>query len=182
MQWSWANFWRAFFGAETVASIYGLVAAIVRDGPTMIGSFHISDHFLEVAYVFSTALGLLMLFALFFNLLMKLRWFSGIFSSKSNAFGALYNEIVDLRNSLLSLQLREDREEVYIEHLSRVYEFKTVLEELRIPYPAVVPDFANKEGVSALAKWVNFLIRLSAHARVRDIKKARRVLASLSHG
>ena len=169
------NLFRALFGAEAVASAYGYVATLLKEGPAMIGSVTVSNHFLEVAYVFAFSFGILMLAVLFWGALKKWKWFRRLVTSQSEEFGKLYDELAELRDKLSNLVENPERGKEFLNYTSRMIELDIILQGLRIPTPSGIPQFGNDNfNVDSLVRWQTFLMALAATSRTKDIASARK--------
>ena len=63
----------------------------------------IDPFFIEAASVFLIAFGTLALFGLCWNWISKWKWVSNLLASKPQAFGDLYQEIVERRDEIASI-------------------------------------------------------------------------------
>ena len=174
MRLSWTNILRVFFGAETLTSAYGYFSTIIKREPAIVGSFTLSSHSLEIVYVFAFVFGLLMLITLFWEWLIKWRWFSRILLPKSRAFGELYPEITKLKNQLLSVIEGTSSNSSNLHYVSKIHELSMLLQELDIPYPPGSPDIKlNQNNKKSVTEWCKFLIEISALSRLHRLKEAR---------
>ena len=174
---SWSTFWQVFFAAESGASLYGFIAALLVEGPTMLGSFFIDEYFLKVASVFALLFGLFMLIALFWPVLKKRKWFSRLVTSQSEEFGSLHEEISSLRDELVAIFRDKNRESLPLDFIMKISELRAVLVGLDIETPPFVPGFENEKEAEKSGKWLGFLLRLAAASRVKDLKTARGIIS-----
>ena len=165
---------RVFFGAEAVASAYGLVERLLAGEAAMIGSITISSHFLEVTYVFLIAAGVFATVGLSVGWILRWDVVSRLCRSRTAEFQALYEEIAERRNELISVIDGQAERRDGIACIARLAELRAALVRLKISTPQSVPSIHNIiEDRTAVSEWAKFLIKLAPQARLRDLKAAR---------
>lgn len=165
---------RVLFAAESVAAIYGLIETLIRRDAVVFFSLPISDHFLEVTYVFFIAFGILAIIGMNWRWISKMPIVSKLLYSRSAALGDLYDEIAKRRDELIGVLDNDQKSPETLAYLAKTQELYTALQALGIPCPAGVPDTELDRGnKQAFTEWCTFLMKLAAEARVRNLRAAR---------
>ena len=94
---------RALFAAEAIGATYGLVETLIREDVVVFFSLPVSDHFLEVVYVFLIAFGTLAVSGMSWRWISKAPFLSKWMHSRSDVFGELYGEISERRDELITV-------------------------------------------------------------------------------
>ena len=170
---------RALFAAEAIGAAYGFVETLTREAVAVFFSLPVSDHFLEVAYIFLFSFGVLAVVGLSWRWVSKTPWMSKLLYSKVSAFGDLYGEISERRDELIAV-LDDDKMTPHsIAYIARIQELHVSLKELGIACPNSIPiTVLSPENKDAYVEWCGFLARLAALARVRDIKASKKLATS----
>ena len=140
----------------------------------MIGPWTVSADIIEVFYVFAFSVGVLATIALSWNWISRIPFIAKRLHFKSASFGALYSEIAERRDELISVIEEKNASPHNIKYLAKIQELFISLKALNIPCPTNVPDTNfSHENKDDNVEWCSFLARLAALARVRDLKEAR---------
>ena len=174
---------RVLFAAEAIGAAYGFIETLMREEAVVFFSLPVSGHFLEVAYVFLIALGILAVIGLSWTWIIRQRPIAQRLASKVERFGMLYAEIAERRDELNRAVEHDDQPESQLRYTSRLWELATTLRKLGVKCPRRPPDLSGPndadEGECGKLEWCLFLMRLAALARESQLGEARRSLDKL---
>ena len=176
-------FLRAFLAAEALGSAYGYVEILLREEAVRFLSLEISDHFLEVIYIFLIAFGVLTVIGLSWKWINQQRLIAQLLASRVEKFGMLYTEIAESRDELNRAVENGDSVTSQLRYTSKLWELVTTLKKLGIKCPGRPPDLRSPNHASkaecSKSEWCLFLMRLAALARESELGEARRSLDKL---